>query len=216
MNLNSMQLYQQMQDDIEKSAVNCTCEMLMIENCFTITMRYWNNIKQRLDCHLFSNETEEIDFFKNIKPLFIAAIEYYTLYYQAMLFKPSHDTAALTAYWMQQLKRVETFYNRHRDFYQYYTSGQTCNDNFYFIRRNNICDSTSQLFSDNKPSISYDHIAARIIGYQRYLAYVKDQLEILLRLNRNKLQRQFYEPVPLLKLNSGRFSLANRFIAAVL
>jgi hypothetical protein len=164
-----MQLYRQMQYDINELRGACKCETAMIEGCFTIANHYWNDIKQRLESYLFCNETEEIHFFKNIKPLFIAAIEYYTLHYQAILFRPTHDAPSLAAYWLHQLKRVETFYARHKDFYLYYTSGQTYSDSIYFIQRNNAATATA----------SYDHIAARIMGYQQYLLYVEQQLEIL-------------------------------------
>jgi hypothetical protein len=179
MNGNAMQLYRKMQHDIDKLRGNSTCETAMIEGCFTIASHYWNGIKQCLESYLFCNETEEIHFFKNIKPLFIAAIEYYTLHYQAILFRPSHDATSLAAYWLHQLKRVETFYARHKDFYLYYTSGQTCSDSIYFIQRNNAATATGNRHPGAAATISYGHIAARIIGYQQYLRYVEQQLEIL-------------------------------------
>src|SRR5690242_3835292 len=109
MNFSSLQLYAQMQEDFCQLEAFCVNETAKVEGCFNIALFYWNKIKSISDHHIFSYETDEINFFKNINPLFIASIEYYTLLYQAVLFKPSGDKNQLVTYWLQQLKRVELF-----------------------------------------------------------------------------------------------------------
>jgi hypothetical protein len=169
-----MQRYIKMQEELNELERDFKNEILMIENCFSIAVFYWNEIKKHLDSYLFKHECEEIIFFKNIKPLFISAIEYYTLYYQALLFKPCNDEKELTAYWLQQLKRVEIFYNRNSRFYNYYISGQTCRDRLYFKHPPN-----AEL--NNKATAAHGEIAARILGYQKYQHYVEKELEQLLQ-----------------------------------
>jgi len=180
MHFNAMQLYSQMQEEMNELVVNCKNEMTMIEGCFTIAVQYCNRIKKHAESHIFSNESEEVYFFKNINPLFIAAIEYYKLYYQAVLFKPSNDKIALAAYWLHQLKRVEIFYTRHKEFYEYYTSGQTGRDNVYFVRSGITGNSPGNSHPYCKAATSHDHIAARILGYKKYLEHVEFELGLLM------------------------------------
>jgi len=180
-----MQLYSQMQEEINELKKYCNNEILLVEKCFSIALHYWNKIKHRLAIFTFKQEEEEIIFFKNIRPLFIAAIEYYTLQYQALLFKPSNDPDELALYWLQQLKRVTLFYDRHKEFYHYYLSGQTNNDKAYFTRSASSAD-TFKKNDFNMKSSSYDDIAARIMAYRQYNSYAEEQLRTLLPENKKE------------------------------
>jgi RteC protein len=181
MNCYSMQLYTKMQEELNELEVDCKNEILMVEGCFNIAVFYWNKIKKYAESYFFKHENEEITFFKTIKPLFIAAIEYYTLYYQAILFKPCNEEKELTAYWIQQLKRVEIFYNRHKEFYCYYTSGQTCRDKLYFLKNGNTVQALHSTQFNSRATDAHDAIAARILSYQKYRSYVETQLHQLLQ-----------------------------------
>ncbi|GAB2815363.1 RteC domain-containing protein [Ferruginibacter profundus] len=214
MNSSSMQLYTQMQDDINDLVMHCKCETTMIEGCFNIVIHCWGKIKKYLESYIFTTETEEIHFFKNIKPLFIAAIEYYTLHYQAILFKPSNDTNALAAYWMHELKRVEKFYTRHKEFYQYYSSGQNYNDRSYFTRACNTGKAAGSKLSDINTASSQDHVVACIIAYQKYRKYVEAELEILLKGNTKEPRQQYHPAATLFTLSDLRFSFFNRLVNA--
>ena len=183
MNLNSMQLYAQMQDEISQLKLCCRNEIIMIEGCFNIALLYWNKIKTCSLYTLFKSETEEINFFKHIKPLFIAVIEYYTLCYQAILFKPHNDEDELALYWINQLQRAQLFYNRHKEFYQYYISGETNRDKIYFMQPGSVNTLHDSLPGDLAIKNSHDHIAARILGYQQYCSYVEAELEIMMKEN---------------------------------
>jgi len=178
MNCNSMLLYAQMQKELNELETFCGNEVMLIEKCFNIAIHYWNKIKINLLSFTFTREEEEINFFKNIKPLFIAVIEYYTLHYQAVLFKPVNDKAQLILYWTHELKRAELFFNRHSEFYHYYLTGQTNKDSDYFTRKASI-DHTNKKATPKTPA-SYDDIAARIIAFRQYNDYAVMQLNMLL------------------------------------
>lgn len=183
MNFSSMQLYARMQQEIGQLEAVSKNEMARLEGCFSIALTYFEKIKERSASYVFRHETDEIHFFKNIKPLFRAALEYYTLLYQAVLFKPA-EKDWLVAYWLQQLKRVDRFNNRHREFYQYYMSGCTYRDAFYFTRVGNAEKAGDGSFAKNKQPNSVHHIAAHILGYQQYRLHVEMELE--------RLQATFY------------------------
>jgi RteC protein len=180
MNCYSLQLYKEMQAELRMLKRNGKNEMLRIEDCFDITRQYWNRISTRLESHSFHHSSEEIKFFKHIKPLFIAAMEYYSLQYQALLFRPSAGEEELVLYWKQQLKRVDVFYKRHQGFYQYYTCGRTEYDHIYFARPQQNSGSYPKPAPAKKCFESYQHTAAQIIGYRQYRRYAKRELNNLL------------------------------------
>lgn len=168
-----------MQEEINAVTLHVSDEILLIENCFKIALHYRNLIKGYADVHVFEQPAEEVNFFKHIKPLFAATVEYNILCYQAILFKPVHDRGELTQYWLQQVKRIDRFYNRNAEFYNYYTSNQTSRDELYFIRpRYN--SPAEQAGNHHKSSVSsYVHIVASILSYGQYREYVTEQLKKL-------------------------------------
>jgi len=190
MNFSSLQLYAQMQDEINQLEACCKNETAKVEACFNIILFYRNKIKNCSESYVFKYERDEINFFKYIKPLFISAMEYYMLLYQAVLFKPSDDKDKLISYWIHELQRAESFYIRHRDFYDYYTSGRTDKDHLYFNRHTNSANSQRKDSGKTCSSASPGYIAARILGYQKYYLYVESQLEMLVQDNTKRMFSQ--------------------------
>ncbi len=213
MNFSSMQLYAQMQEEIGQLEALSKNEITRLEGCFSITLSYLDKIKKRSASYVFSDEKDEIHFFKNIKPLFMAAIEYYTLLYQAVLFKPA-DNDQLAVYWLQQLKRVDRFNNRHREFYQYYISGRTHRDKFYFTRAGIAKNIRDRSPVDKKPSDPAYYLAARILAQQQYRMYVEMELEMLARgvLNNNLSFPETDLPYLSFATDTAVFSLGNTMI----
>jgi hypothetical protein len=194
MNCNSMQLYAQMQKELNELKTCCNNEILFVEQCFNIAIHYWNKIKTYPVSFTFIQPEEEINFFKNIKPLFTAVIEYYTLHYQAILFKPTNDRHQLIVYWTHELKRVDLYFSKHRDFYHYYLTGQTNKDSDYFTRKKNNDNALKKSTHHSKP-ICYDDIAARIIAYQQYNDYAALQLKMLLPENKRSFFMDHYPAI---------------------
>lgn len=181
MNFSPLQYYAQMQEEICQLEAYSKNEIARLEGCFSIALSYQDKIKKLSASYVFRYESDEIHFFKNIKPLFMGATEYYTLLYQAVLFKPANDKNQRIAYWQQQLKRVDRFYNRHREFYQYYISGHTHRDRLYFILPGNTGNVPDQPAGKTQIPPSAHQMAARILGYQQYRLYVESELELLMK-----------------------------------
>jgi len=69
------------------------------ECCFQSCIKYWDILRGEVATYTFPDEDEEVNFFKNIKPLFTSQAEYYTLLYHAEMFKPDeHDRRKLRGF----------------------------------------------------------------------------------------------------------------------
>lgn len=194
MNFSSLQLYARMQEEIGQVEVLSENETARLEGCFSIALLYLDKIKKSSAAYVFRYECDEIHFFKHIKPLFISAIEYYTLLYQAVIFKPNEKEQQL-AYWLQQLKRIDRFNNRHREFYQYYMSGRTHRDKFYFTRAGNAKNVRDGSTAKGKLAASVHYIAAHLLAQQQYRLYVEMELEMLMLENRQTYCYSGFAPV---------------------
>jgi len=179
MNTSSMQLYAQMQEEIRQSQPLFETEISMIEGSFNIAARYWYDIQNRLNTYFFKQKEDEIFFYKNIKPLFTAVMEYYCFRYKAVLFRPAWGKAQLSHYWINELKRIDHFYSSHREFYQYLSDGGKDKDEFYFSRSVEPTDQPGKKAAEKKSNNFYDDIAARILGYKQYRDYIESALKKL-------------------------------------
>jgi len=187
MNISSMQLYARMQEDIRQFQQLCETEILMIEGSFNIAARYWYDIQNRLATFSFKQKADEIYFYKNIKPLFTAVMEYYCLRYKAILFRPAWGKAQLSLYWINELKRIDRFYNSHREFYEYLSDGRKDKDELYFSRPAEPLDQAGKRSTGKKSNSFYDDIAARILGYKEYRKYIETALKNLEHKNERKI-----------------------------
>ena len=150
-----------------------------IERCFLIAKGYWKTLQERLEGYVFYTTEEEIYFFKDIKPLFTAEIEYYNLLYHTRLFQPQYDPVQVKAFWEREARRLQKFKEEQEEFYIYYKVGCTARDEDYFVRANNDFSNfiEAKVYDLNSDAAtSGDQLVSGILALERYNAYVQEQL----------------------------------------
>jgi hypothetical protein len=110
------------------------CENLRVESAFLITQKHCNELKQVCREHKFSNDDEEIYFFKTIHPQFAGRMMYYSIMYESLISCPSCDVAAKT-FWLKELDRYDRFRARYGNVVDYFDQHRTDHDGRYFLRR---------------------------------------------------------------------------------
>lgn len=127
-------IYRHMQMQLQQSASNQACMHKKLEHCFAIAYRHWYQVKEKLATHRFKNDTQEIQFFKTLKPLFTSEIEYYCLLYHRLLFEPSEPQAA-DDFRKREHGRLQKFESENRDFLSCYHDQHCPMLPFYFLRK---------------------------------------------------------------------------------
>lgn len=169
-------LYRQMLTDLERCWHSELTDLEKIEKCFRISIKCWYRLRDEF-AGGFEDAKAEIDFFKNAKPLFTGRIEFYTIAYKSILFKPE-DKSRLKAFWKEELKRLQTFKKNNEEFINYYKSGDTSLDNQYFLRVEDGEVSNLQEVGAELRS-SHDHLVSAIHAQELYHKYVMEQLKKL-------------------------------------
>ena len=169
---------QQSITDCRNAGYGCLKE---IEICFQISARFWAELRKEIVHHEFTNRSEEIEFFKRLKPMFTSEIEYYGLCYHAQLYKAtSMGNGDLLKFWNRELKREEKFIGENIAFYLYYTSGDTRHDGKYFTRAKSGMEKYVEPDLnglDKRVTTSHDHLVASIMALEKYTTYVKIELD---------------------------------------
>lgn len=165
--------------DIEKCLHLPLPEVERVEQAFKIPLRYWEKVKSKLADHVFKDASEEIDFYKNVKPLFASYIEYLPLVYLALSILPT-DKDMQQIFWTEELSKFQKFSVRHKDFVTYFKNGGTHYDQQYFLPAN---DDTEEFmitkFYDraSKFRTTHDHLVATLIAHEMYHEYVENKLK---------------------------------------
>lgn len=174
MKLRSEQLYNEMQTDLRLCRAKELSFQVETECCFRISEKYWSLLRNDLRKTGFPSLTDEIYFFKEIKPKFLAESEYYRLINYAANFCPDdafpHDQKN---FWIRQLNRLDKFKLQHEQFWIYFSSGQSAKDDIYFTRG----DSKDDEYSADKAASGFDELTAQLIARQHYAVYARDKLK---------------------------------------
>ena len=143
----------------------------------------------------FGNDTDEIAFFKQYKPRILGPLFYFHHILRIESQRPL-DEKELDDYYEKQQEEQKMFFDRHVAFFQYYRSGATYMDSYYFLRgrQGNAIDvDVCQYDDDSEFSTGYDHLVARIMAMEMLYAF--------LSVKRNCLQNMAEDiPPELLKI----------------
>ena len=124
--------------------------------------------------HPFSNVEEEICFFKYYKPALTGRLLYYYRVYQIESGCSCCPEIARMHY-RKAMKEYQRKLERYLPFYQYYRSGATYRDHYYFRRAKKELSPESGSFmleEDSVMSTGYDLLAARLIAAEMLLGYL--------------------------------------------
>ncbi len=145
------------------------------ERCAGVAGKALLTLKQTVLQKEFNTATEEIHFFKFIKPKFYAQLLYHQYLYGFESRKPVGAGGGLKKYIKKKLKQLNEFFEEHADLYQYLRQRKTYLDQQGFLRANREANITlSHHIIDGDPSFStaLDFEVADIMKNEMLQAYL--------------------------------------------
>ena len=117
-----------------------------IEYNLNLTQTVVSDLRSLIELHEFKSEKEEMQFFKNIKPLFSSSLIYWGNILNLHLHKPIGGESILRKYYKRKLKNLKAFFETHSGLYEYLRGNYDYLDSLYFLR-------SSRKFEDSTDSI---------------------------------------------------------------
>lgn len=136
-------------------------------------------LKALLRKYQFADWSEEIYFFKNTKPQFVAVYIYYSKILAVEASRPFADSTALRSYYESERNNLLYFYGEQKDFINYYRRKSTFLDKKYFVRFkfDFKLKLSPELYSyDEEFSTSHDHLVSQIIANDLLDAYLTTKI----------------------------------------
>lgn len=128
--------------------------------------------------HEFKDDAEEILFFKYRKPqLFGRLLYFYKLYQIESNRPPCHAFA--TGYYQCEVEKLKQLFERNLSFFQYYRSGATYRDSFYFRRgQTEISPETDTFLFEPEAEFAtgYDLLVARLVSFELLSAFLTKRM----------------------------------------
>lgn len=137
------------------------------------------NLKKIVSKNNFKSDTEEIQFFKELKPQFTSKLIYFNMVYKIEMKRPNGGNRILKKYYHNELLKLKLFFDNELEFYQYYRSGSTYLDYKYFQRGKfdiKLALDNYYFETDTTFSTSHDFKVAQILANDLLQLYLENQL----------------------------------------
>ena len=171
-------LHRTLQSDIAACKTgNLPCAR-KVECCFRLAVTQWMELSKKLGHHYFASEENEIRFFKTLKPMITAEIEYYSLVYHSLLFQPD-ERDALIRFWRREYERLERFKTANQVFIRCYKEDEHERQPWFFLRKCYVPESTvdTRIYdADISTSTNGDCLVATLLALEKYKEYAKSKM----------------------------------------
>ena len=137
------------------------------------------NLKKIVSKNNFKSDTEEIQFFKELKPQFTSKLIYFNMVYKIEMKRPNGGNRIVKKYFNNELQKLKAFFDNELEFYQYYRTGNTYLDYKYFQRGKfdiKLALDNYYFETDTTFSTSHDFKVAQILANDLIQLYLENQL----------------------------------------
>ena len=142
----------------------------------------FEELKSFITNYSFKNDADEIYFFKEVKPQLFSKLVYYNKVHNLEMRMPTGSIDDRKSYLDRALSRIRYFFDMNIDLYQYYRSGSTHLDRFYFLRGKPDIQLLLDSFyfeRDALFSTCYDFKLTKIIANEMLEIYINTKLSEL-------------------------------------
>lgn len=131
----------------------------------------------------FTDQKDEIYFFKHIKPQFYSSLIYESQIYQIMINVPKGTRDNIIDYYEQELRQLHRFFDLNRFYYEYYRCELTEMDHLFFVRGADVplVGITEVPELDPEYSTALDYIFAKFMAYEQLQDYILEQISLLVK-----------------------------------
>lgn len=153
--------------------------LIYSEPAITVTLECMQHLKNSCIKHKFKNTSEEIHFFKEIKPSFVSKLIYYNEIYSIETNCPFGSTKSHRKYYSEELAKLKIFTDNNAEFYRYYKKGNSFLDHMYFVRGKydvKLNMDSQYLLADHRFSTSHDYKVAQIQANTMIKCHLQNQI----------------------------------------
>ncbi len=149
-----------------------------LKSSIDLIQKNLKELKEKIKKQPFTDQKEEIYFFKKVKPLLYSDKIFEFEKYQIEFNKPKGTPETVIIYYEAELKYLERFFKLNSFYYQYYRSGLVELDHLYFLRSTSLTSKFMHEVQDHDSEFStpLDYLFAKFIAYERLQTMIIQQI----------------------------------------
>lgn len=178
----AQELITDLNQKLEKIHLESTEPIEYAEQAIILIASALEKLKEFFITYEFENKHEEIQFFREIKPLFASKLIYYNEIYNMETKKPFGSYKVQRKYYETITAKLKDFFDENSQFYEYFRTGNRCLDKKYFRRgKHDIKLSIDSFYfqADQRFSTSHDFKVAKILANERLKIYLEEKMSTL-------------------------------------
>lgn len=154
-----------------------------------VSYRYLKELKQYIFQYPFKRRSEEIWFFKHVKPKVMGRIIFYSEVFNVEAARPGWNKEEDRSYLTNEIAKTEYFFRMESNLYEYYQNGTEVQDIKYFVRETDdrflfrgfaTKIDPAFFYGDDSFSTGLDYLFARFYGYELLKDHLENELEAVL------------------------------------
>jgi hypothetical protein len=170
----SDQLQQKLKGQLEVIGLETSDPIAMVSKSLQAIKVCLIELKEFARDYQFSNMTEEIVFFKEIKPIFMSQYYYHKRILSIKLNEPIGDREDTLRYFYHELKLIQDFKNKNCEFHKYCLTNSTHLNDRYFSREGYHNTNPNE---DERFSTGYDNTLALLLANQMLKDYLQSAIK---------------------------------------
>lgn len=152
------------------------------EEAYVLTEKAYRKLQDFVLKYKFKSQSDEIQYFKRLKPTLSAKLIYYSQVYHIENKKPQGSYKKKRKYLLRELNKINGYFEANVDFIKYYRSNESYLDHIYFIRNKTdfkMLPGPLLTELDKKQCTAFDYKVAKIIANDQLQLYLYSELRTL-------------------------------------
>lgn len=171
-------------------------------------LQVMSTLKEYIISYKFSNQADEINFFKNIKPRFLSQLFYFRKAFEMQSRLPLSSSEDEKNFYLKELKKISEYEIENKEFLSYYRANSTLFDEVYFVRKEPdswLLLNFDSFETDLRFTTLYDLKVSKILAFESLTEFIKNAI---IKLEAANDFRKEYNPnIHKLKWTASKVSL---------
>ena len=207
-------LYTEMDKRLSEINSNETNIIQRFKSSSSTLLQLLSRLKSYIINYKFKNKSDEVDFFKKIKPKFLSRLIYFRKAFEMQSRLPLSSVEDEKNFYLKELSKINEYEKENKEFLSYYRADSTLFDEVYFVRKepdswfllNLDCFETDPRFTT-----FYDLKVSKILAFESLTEFIKNALNKLERAN--DFRREYNPDIYKLKWTATKVSLVELLYA---
>ena len=207
-------LYKEMDRRLSEINSSETNDIQRLKNSSSAILQFLNRLKEFITNYNFTDKSDEINFFKNIKPKFLSKLIYYRNAFEIQSRLPFSSSDNKKKFLLKELSKINEYQKDNKEFLGYYRAHSTIFDEVYFIRKEPdswLILNFDSYETDSNFTTLYDLKISKIIAYELLSEFIKtsiNKIEV-----GDELKKNYHPDINKLKWTASKASLVELLYA---